>query len=137
MDERDGISDVKATVGRGQGTTAVAKAPKMVDRRIERIRDLVADALQEPDPLRANLRAATADLFELGFRLSTGIKAAMSVTSCSLEDHEAVMPALSNLALLHRQATRYIQLDRAWASERGTAEEPESQPPAGSGNLEK
>ena len=93
-----------------------AKRPKKGDRRIERFRDLLEDALEEPDPLRANLRAAIADLLEIGYRLGAGIKATMGSEPKSLARYEELAPAISSMALVHRQATRYVQLDQERAS---------------------
>jgi hypothetical protein len=116
MDDRDRIGAEGATADHVQETAAAARRPKAADLRIQRLDDLLAEAMGESDPLRASLRAAAADLLEIGYRLGTGIKATMGSASMGLEAYEAVMPAINSMALVHRQATRYVQLDRDQAS---------------------
>jgi hypothetical protein len=116
MDDHHERNSASAATDQTQDTTGVAKGSKTVDRRIQRLQDLYVQALEEPDPLRANLRAAMADLLEIGYRLGSGIKVAMGSESTGLELYKDVMPAIGSMALVHRQATRYIQLDRDQAS---------------------
>ena len=99
-----------------------AKRPKVSDRRIQRLRDLLEDALAERDPLRANLRAALADLLEIAYRLDAGIKATMGAEPKSLTMHEELLPAINSMALVHRQVTRYVQLDQERAKSRTDAD---------------
>ena len=63
MDDHDELSEASAAVDQVQDTVA-AKMPEAADRRMQRLQDLYADALEEPKPLRANLRAATADFWK-------------------------------------------------------------------------
>jgi hypothetical protein len=137
MDECHKPNKEDAAAGRTHETVATQKR-KASDRRIERLEDLLAEALKEPDPLRASLRAATADLLEIGYRLGTGIKAAMGAESGIAEKmFEAVTPAVNTLALVHRQATRYVQLDRDRASdENSTGGKKRQQRTAESGEIE-
>jgi hypothetical protein len=116
MDDREKFKTATTAGDRMREAGATAKRPKAADRRIQRLRDLREDALDEPNALRANLRAATADLLEIGYRLSTGINAAMRPASNGMETCAEVMPAINSMALVHRQATRYVQLDREWES---------------------
>jgi hypothetical protein len=114
MDDHHELGEDKAAA---QGA-AVGQTLNIAECRIERLQDLYAAAVEEPDPLRANVRAATADLLEITYRLGTAIKARMGSGETGLEAYqETVMPAIGTLGLLHRQATRYVQLDRDWASE--------------------
>ena len=114
MDDRHELGEEKATA---QGAVA-EQTLNTADHRIERLQDLYVAAVEDPDPLRANVRAATADLLEINYRLGTAIKAAMGSGATGLEAYkETVTPAIGTMGLLHRQATRYVQLDRDWASE--------------------
>ena len=115
MDDRHEVSEASTVADQAQDTAA-RKTPNAADRRIQRLEDLLAEALKESDPLRASLRAAAADLLEIGYRLGAGVKAAMRPELSSLESYEAVLPAINSMALIHRQATRYVQLDRDRAS---------------------
>jgi hypothetical protein len=111
------LSEASAATDKAHETAAGANGQEAADHRIQRLQDLLADALGEPDPLRANLRAAAADLLEIAYRLGAGIKGTMSAAGPDdPEGYEQVMPAINSMATIHRQATRYIQLDRDWAS---------------------
>ncbi len=121
MDDRHELREEDAAADQAQSTASANETRKVGDRRIERLQDLLADALKESDPLRASLRAAAADLLEIGYRLGVGIKAAMGSESTDLETCAAVMPAISSMALVHRQATRYIQLDQSRAADDDSA----------------
>jgi hypothetical protein len=111
MDNGHALDATRVAIDKPQ-PALTAKRPKDDDRRIARLRDLLEDALDEPDPLRANLRAAIADLLEIGYRLGAGIKATMGSEPKSLARHEELVPVISSMALVHRQATRYVQLDQ-------------------------
>jgi hypothetical protein len=116
MDDHAKLSAMNAPVDRPREAATAAKQPKLADLRVRRLQDMVAEALEDADPLRANLRAAVADLMEIGYRLGDAVKATMS-SSRSLDAVETVMPAIANMALVHRQATRYIQLGRDQAAD--------------------
>ena len=118
MDDRHELTEENAAAAR-QAKAVAGPANRKNDRRLERLQDLLAEALEEPDALRANLRAATADLLAIGYRLAAGIKAGMELARRDPKAHKDVMPAIGSMALVHRQATRYVQLDRDWASEEG------------------
>jgi len=135
MDDRDKLGKVNAAADQLPETRAVVKRPKASDRRIQRLQDLRKEALDEPNPLRANLRAATADLLEIGYRLSAGIRAVMGSGSAGLEAYEEVLPAIGSMALVHRQATRYVQLDRDWVSEPEAGRGADIQPPTSSDDV--
>ncbi|MEI8376043.1 MAG: hypothetical protein WCJ35_24750 [Planctomycetota bacterium] len=115
QDDRE-VKELRVATGKAEEIASAARPLPDVDRRIQRLQDLLVDALQNPDPLRANLRAATADLMEIGYRLGAGIKASLGSEPTSLDRFAEVMPAISSLALVHRQATRYVQFDREWTA---------------------
>jgi len=109
------LSKANAPADQKQEAGAV-KRTKFAKCRSQRFRDLRKVALEEADPLRSNLRSAAADLLELGYLLSEGIRAAMRAAANGLEVYEDVAPAIDRMALVHRQATRYVQIDQGWAS---------------------
>lgn len=115
MDDPHELSERSVAADQAQGPAA-AKTPKGADRRIERLEDLYAAALDEPDPVRANLQAAAADLLEIGYRLGGAIKGAMRGGSNGMKACETANAAIASMALVHRQATRYLQLFRDRAS---------------------
>ena len=41
----------------------------------------------------------------------------MGSEASGVDRYGEVMPAIGSMALIHRQATRYVQLDREWVSE--------------------
>ena len=134
MDDHEELSNV--TAARDKEQIVAATPRKIADRRIQRLHDLYSEALQEPHPLRANLRAAAADLLEISFRLSAAIKTTMGVGATDMDTYKEALPAIGSLALINRQATRYIQLDRDWGSEedahrRAAREEGKLSPEAG------
>ncbi len=116
MDDGHEFDATDVVADKAQATTKAGTLPNSVDRRIRRLQDLRVDAVQEPDPLRSNLRAATADLLEIGYRLGVGIKAVMGADPASLDRYAEAMPAIGSMALVYRQATRFIQLDRERAA---------------------
>ena len=100
-----------------QGPATAATLPNTPDHRIQRLQDLHADALQEPDPLHRTSAHATADLLEIGYRLGAGIKAVMGSEPTSLARYAEALPAIGSMALVYRQATRFVQLDRERAAQ--------------------
>lgn len=100
-----------------QPSTAARNTPKPVDQRNERIRELHASVLEVSDPLRAGIRIATADLLEISSLMGSAIKAALIAGKTDLRGIERAMPAINSLTLVHRQTTRYVQLDRDWVAE--------------------
>jgi hypothetical protein len=116
MDDHDELSAASAGANRTDDAVAAPNKPKAADRRIQRLDEVRAEAEEETDPLRGNLRAATADLLEICYRFSTEIKAGMSSElSGSKTCDEKTMLAIRNMVLMYRQATRYVQLDRDWS----------------------
>jgi hypothetical protein len=90
------------------------------DRRTQRIDDLTDQALQEADPLRAILRAATAQLFEMGFNLGDELQDNVGPQRSGRKVRHAVKE-VGDLMLVHRQITRYVQLDQQWSKEKASA----------------
>jgi hypothetical protein len=86
------------------------------DPRERRIRDYVRDSLKEGDAFQASLRAATADLMDIGYRLAAGVKAALGEGPASPEDLDDLAPAINNLLLVDRQIARFAQLDLQWSA---------------------
>jgi hypothetical protein len=100
--------------------TPVKQQPQTADLRVQRLNDLLADAVQEPDPLRAGVRAAGADLLEIGYRLGVGIKAALAAqpaAAAAMAAYKDVALGINTVAMVYRQAARYLQLDRDLASD--------------------
>ena len=132
MDDRHERNETNAKVDQARDAAAAARMPTTADRRLQRLQDLREEALDEPNPVRANLRAATADLLEIGYRLGAAIRTTLDRESAGLETYEEVTPAIGSMSLVHRQATRYVQLDREWASEqnagRGKGRPPATKP---------
>ena len=94
------------------------------DRRTERLEDLTTEALKDPDALRATVKAATAQLLDIGYRMGDEIKATVGSHPARSKSHQDGMGAINALMLVHRQITRYVQLDQQWASEKTRDKEP-------------
>ena len=86
--------------------------PSSDDLKRQRRHDLLADGLDDPDPLRANLRAAMTELLEISTRLGANIVADMDAGPSNRELRMEVMPVVNVAVQVHRQITRYAQLDR-------------------------
>jgi hypothetical protein len=91
------------------------------DRRTQRVDDLTDQALQEADPLRAILRAATAQLFEMGFNLGDELQDSVSRRRDKPKVRRGASGEVSELMVVHRQITRYVQLDQQWSKEKASA----------------
>ena len=68
-----------------------------MDRRTQRLEDLTIEALQEPNALRATVKAATAQLLDIGFRLGDEIKGTISTQpakqNCARTEWERSTPS--------------------------------------------
>jgi hypothetical protein len=91
------------------------------DRRAQRIDDLTDQALQEADPLRAILRAATAYLFEMSFNLGDELRDGVGRRRDKPGVRRGVSGEIGELMVVHRQITRYVQLDQQWSKEKASA----------------
>ena len=119
MDEHDhelGVANVAAS--QMHGTGALKNQRGRQDRRTQRLEDLTAEALEESDALRANVMAATAQLLDIGYRLGDEIKASRGPRLTKPKAQQDGAGAINTLMLVHRQITRYVQLDQKWTSER-------------------
>lgn len=106
-DHRQGLQQAAATT-REQHPLAPAKS----DRRSERLRELYQSALDLPDPRQFATRYAMAELLDVGSTLAEAIKEEFRGQKRSLRElRKSALPAIGNLAALHRQATRYAHLD--------------------------
>ncbi len=119
MDDCQELSQDTLTEKR-QPNASSRKTPPLADRRRERLQDLQAEACEEPDSLRASICCAAAELFEIGYLISTAIKETLPAGTSDLRAIADVMPAISSLAAVHRQASRYVQFERDWAAEQDT-----------------
>lgn len=88
-------------------------APTKPDRQTERLQELYQSALDLPDPRQFATRHTMALLFDVGSMLAESIKDEFQGQKRSLRElRKSVLPAIGDLAALHRQAIRYAQLDR-------------------------
>lgn len=123
MDTHDHESaKINATASRPEQIPAVEKRQRQVERQAQRLEDLTAEALEDPDSLRASVKAAIAQLLDIGFRMGEEIKAGMGRGPSKGRSNQDGPAGISTLMLVHRQITRYVQLDQQWSSER-TAEQ--------------
>jgi hypothetical protein len=96
---------------------AVENRQRHLDRRSQRLEELTIEALEEPSALRANLKAATAQLLDIGYRLGDAIQSGVGADPAKPTGNREETGAIQTYMLVHRQITRYIQLERQWASE--------------------
>jgi hypothetical protein len=132
MDDRGERSATSVGANQRPTTAPGPKRPPAADRRLQRLADLTEEGLAESDPLRATLRVAAADLFEIAYRQGAGINAALAAESNNMEACQKALPVINGLALVHRQAARYVQsvLDRAVGEDsgRGAPQRPQGSP---------
>jgi hypothetical protein len=94
-----------------EATAPPDKPRKTTDRRAERIKEFARDALEKGDAYQATVRAATADLLDIGYGLAVNIKAIMGQAPMGSADYEDIAPALATLLQVDRQIGRFGQLD--------------------------
>ncbi|MGO8691453.1 MAG: hypothetical protein ACLQLG_17660 [Thermoguttaceae bacterium] len=117
MDEHNQeVTKVDVAATQPRNTAAVDNHQSHMDRRTQRLEDLTIEALQEPNALRATVKAATAQLLDIGFRLGDEIKGTISTQPAKAKSRQNGVGAINTLMLVHRQVTRYVQLDQQWAS---------------------
>ncbi len=105
---------------------------KATDRHGERLQELYASALDLQDPRQSNIRYAMAELLDVGSSLADAIKGELRERKQTLREmRKGPMQAISSLGVIHRQATRYAQLDHdiAAAREAETPLAPQLPPP--------
>lgn len=87
-----------------------------VDRRLQRIRDYLDEALAKDNALAANLGAAASDLMLLGYQLKQAIDAALAEAPVALDRFEQLLPAIDYYLRINKQVDRMTQLDLRLAS---------------------
>ncbi len=108
MNDHQQGSQQASAPSRGQHPNAPVKS----DRRRERLLELYQSALDLPDPKHFATRHAWAELLDVGSTLAEAIKGVFRGQKPSLRElRKTALPAINNLAALHRQAARYAQLD--------------------------
>jgi hypothetical protein len=119
MDEHDHeYAAVNVSASQAHEAEAMRNQRTHQDRRAQRLEELKVEALDEPDALRANVRAATAQLLDIGYQFGDEIKAGLDFGLTKPKAKRDGAGAINTLLLVHRQITRYVQLDQQWASER-------------------
>ncbi len=99
---------------------AVDKEQSTEELHRKRIKDLQESALEADDPRRAVILIATSKIMDIGNMIADAIANELSKNTSSLKTVQEAVPAINSLTLLHRQATRYFQLDREVAAEAGS-----------------
>lgn len=126
MDDRQENAEKPVAAERAR-SVAADTSPPTADRRSERLGDLYVAALNEPDPYRSSVRTASAELFEVASLLTDAVKNEFRVHKPALREIQRyALPVISTVSLLHRQATRYVQLDQNWTSRRNAGQRSES-----------
>ena len=97
MDDRHERGERSVTENLTQKNDTV-NGVRTADRRRQRLDDLYAVACEIPDPLRAGIRSATADLLEIGYLLGSAIKRSLGAGGTDLRQVQDVMPAVNTLA---------------------------------------
>jgi hypothetical protein len=113
------VNAAPAATPHGATTATVVPRQAAADRRAKRIEEFMRNSLQEPDAFQATIRAATADLMDIGYRLAAAVKAAGDNATIGSAEYEDVSPAINNLLLVNRQITRFAHLDLQWTRANG------------------
>jgi hypothetical protein len=96
-------------------THSEAAAPSAADitaKRRATIESLLVQALNEPDPMVANLGATSSDLFEMAFHVKQSISASLAQTPNSLEALPNLLPAMEMYLKLTRQSERIAKIPK-------------------------
>jgi len=126
MDERKSpVTDLNPKAMPPHRTAAGKNDQRREQRRTQRLDELTDKALDELDPLRANLKAAAAQLFDIGYRLGDEVRNSIGSGRSKRKPRRESAGEVSTLMLVHRQITRYVQLDQQWTSERTSGDEAE------------
>jgi hypothetical protein len=124
MDEHDHeVATADAAAPPSPKIAATGKHAKYLNRRNQRLDDLTAEALEEPDALRATVKNVIAQLFDIGYRMGDDVKASIGSGQAKPKARQDVAAGINALMLVHRQITRYVQLDQQWVSERTSTNE--------------
>jgi hypothetical protein len=89
---------------------------ELAQLRIQRIQDLLAEALELPNALQANLRACSSDLLLLAQRFRQAMNVAFGEGSDPLVTLERLRPAIDAYLRITRQIDRLTQLERLFLS---------------------
>lgn len=112
------VAKIDAAADQPHPRTATEHRRGHQQRRAQRLNDLMAEALEEPNPMRANLKAATAQLLDIGYRMGDEIVANMDARPAKPKAQQEKAGTVSTFMLVHRQVTRYIQLEQQWPADK-------------------
>ena len=98
----------------------------MVQKRLERMRDLLVKSLNDADPLQANLGAGSTDLMSTALRLKIAIDEALTGGSDLLTQFKTLAPAIELYVKLQRQAGRFLEISRRWSADQAANGPPSS-----------
>jgi hypothetical protein len=125
MDEHDHeVAEMDTAAAQPHKVATAELRRNHLDRRAQRLEDLTTEALEEPDPLRATVKAATAQLLDIACQMGDNIKTILSSRPAKSKSHQDGAGAVNSFMLVHRQITRYVQLEQQWGSEKTANEEP-------------
>ncbi|MCA9125153.1 MAG: hypothetical protein KDB11_33490 [Planctomycetales bacterium] len=80
-------------------------------QRLQRLQDLMQDAITEPNPLQSNLRATAGDVLALAYRLQQAISTGVEHAAADVAQFEKLVPSIELYLKLTRQADRFAQID--------------------------
>lgn len=101
--------------------------PDLAIKQQARVRQYLATALDDPDPLRANAAALSCDLMELAHRLKKGLDDAVDAGLHAFNDFDKLAPVLNAYLRMTRQIQSFAQLDCQLANSAETR--PHREPP--------
>lgn len=134
-DHRKG--SVETSVDSRKQHAAGLPRPNATDRHHERLQDLYASALDVQDPRQSSIRYAMAELLEVGSALTDAIKGEMRERKQTLREmRKGPLQAIGYLGVLHRQISRYAQIDRDLSAASDADGPPALPPPHPCGNSE-
>ena len=85
---------------------------RVAKKRQRRLNELLLKSLDDPDPLQANIGAASSDLMAMALRLKRLIDKDLSDDPNQSGRLKKILPALEIYLKVNRQVDRYVQLDR-------------------------
>ena len=128
MDEHNNeLTEVDRDATPSRPVAAAENHRGRAERRTQRLDELTDEALDEPDPLRANLKAASAQLFDIAYQLGDEVRNNIASNRAKRKARRESTKEVSTLMLVHRQIKQYVQLDQQWASE-GTSGDGSDEP---------
>ncbi|MBT6156431.1 MAG: hypothetical protein HOK71_12640 [Planctomycetaceae bacterium] len=116
-------NETPAEAGREETAQTAADSTNSIapDRRLKRIQDYLNDALGKVDTREAVIGAANSDLMLIGYRLKRAIEEALSTESHSLEQFQALMPAVQTYLKITTQVGRLAQLEHRLSTDQTVA----------------